>query len=140
MQTNNRVTAPALPNAASVALIDRDKVLLIQRARAPYFGLWSLPGGRLEPGEDAEQCAIREIKEEVGLDAFALRPIRRMRLGERGRFLLQVFATEAFEGQVVTSDEITAHRWVRPDGVGAFQTTPGLADVIAAAFSLFDRR
>ena len=35
-----------IPNAASVALIDYDKVLLIQRARKPYFGLWSLPGGR----------------------------------------------------------------------------------------------
>ena len=44
------------PNAASVALIDRDRVLLIQRARKPYFGMWSLPGGRLEPGETAEQA------------------------------------------------------------------------------------
>lgn len=69
----------ALPNAASVALIDRDKVLLIQRARAPYSGLWSLPGGRLEAGEDAETCAVREVAEEVGLRCFALRPIRRMR-------------------------------------------------------------
>ena len=39
------------PNAASVALIDRDKVLLIRRARKPWLGRWSLPGGRLEPGE-----------------------------------------------------------------------------------------
>ncbi len=89
-----------IPNAASVALIDHDKVLLIQRARKPYFGLWSLPGGRLEPGETAEQAAEREIMEELGLRVWRLHPIRRLFLAE-GRFVLQVFATEAFEGEIV---------------------------------------
>lgn len=127
-----------IPNAASVALIDRDKVLLIQRARAPYFGLWSLPGGRLEPGEDAETAAIREVAEEVGLRCFALRPIRRMHLGD-GRFVLQVFATEGFEGEIVASDEISDHRWVRLDEVRRFETTDGLGDVLVRAFAIFDR-
>ena len=99
------------PNAASVALIDCDRVLLIQRARKPYFGMWSLPGGRLEPGETAEQAAEREIKEELGLTVWRLHPIRRMFLAE-GRFVLQVFATEAFEGEIVASDEVTDWRWV----------------------------
>jgi ADP-ribose pyrophosphatase YjhB (NUDIX family) len=127
-----------IPNAASVALIDRDKVLLIQRARAPYFGLWTLPGGRLEPGEDAETAAAREIKEEVGLRCFALRPIRRMILGD-GKFVLQVFATEAFEGEIVASDEVTDYRWVRLDEIGRFKTTDGLGEVLERAFAIFDR-
>ena len=55
------------PNAASVALINGDRVLLIQRARNPWRGMWSLPGGRLEPGETAEEAAGREVREEVGL-------------------------------------------------------------------------
>jgi ADP-ribose pyrophosphatase YjhB (NUDIX family) len=126
------------PNAASVALIDRDKVLLIQRARAPYFGLWTLPGGRLEPGEDAETAAVREIGEEVGLRCFGLRPIRRMVLGD-GKFVLQVFATEAFEGEVVASDEVTDFRWVRRNEIGRFKTTDGLGDVLERAFAIFDR-
>ena len=129
-----------MPNAASVALIDRDRVLLIQRARAPYFGLWTLPGGRLEPGETAEEAAVREIREEVGLDCFRLVPVRRMWLGADRRFLLQVFATEAFEGDVVTSDEVSDHRWVREGGFGSLRTTAGLGGVIEAAFRLFDRR
>lgn len=128
-----------LPNAASVALIERDKVLLIQRARAPYFGMWSLPGGRLEPGEDAETCAVREVAEEVGLRCFALRPIRQMQLGGDGRFVLQVFATEAFEGVVVISDEVSAYRWVTAGAVAGFETTPGLGDVLERAFAIFDR-
>ena len=128
-----------IPNAASVALIDRDKVLLIQRARAPYFGLWSLPGGRLEPGEDAEACAIREVEEEVGLRCYALRPIRLMYLGGEGRFVLQVFTTEAFEGDIVASNEITEYRWVRLEGVPGMNTTPGLGEVLERAFAIFDR-
>jgi 8-oxo-dGTP diphosphatase len=127
------------PNAASVALIDRDKVLLIQRARKPYFGMWSLPGGRVEPGETPEQTAQREVLEEVGLTCFRLMPIRKMFLGDAGNFLLQVYATEGFEGVVTTSDEVTDHRWVRLDGLYGLNTTPGLGDVLEAAFRLFDR-
>ncbi|CAN7274612.1 NUDIX domain-containing protein [Devosia sp. LjRoot16] len=126
------------PNAASVALIDRDKVLLIQRARKPYFGMWSLPGGRLEAGETPEQAAEREILEEVGLSVWRLHPIKRMLLGE-GRFVLQVYATEAFEGEIVASDEVSAWRWVRLDEIGGMHTTPDLGEVVAGAFRVFDR-
>ena len=129
-----------LPNAASVALIDKDRVLLIQRARPPYDGLWSLPGGRLEPGETPEDAAAREVREEVGLSCYRLQPVRKMWLGADRQFLLQVFATEAFEGEVVASPEITAFQWVSLAGLGAFHTTPGLSGVLGSAFRLFDRR
>lgn len=127
-----------LPNAASVALIHRDRALLIQRARSPWLGMWSLPGGRLEAGESAEAAAIREVREEVGLTVWRLHPLRRMLLAE-GRFLLQVYATEAFEGEIVTSDEISAHRWVRADEIAPMHTTPDLAEIVAGAFRIFDR-
>lgn len=126
-------------NAASVALIDRDNVLLIQRARKPYFGMWSLPGGRLEPGETPEQAAQREIAEEVGLNCFRLMPVRKLYLGDEGQFVLQVFATEAFEGNVVISDEVSAYRWIKPYQIGGMTTTPELGDVLERAFRLFDR-
>lgn len=127
------------PNAASVALLHREKVLLIQRARAPWLGMWSLPGGRLEPGEDAEACAKRELMEELGLSVHALRPVARLTLGEDGRFLLQVFGTESFEGDIVPSDEIAAHNWVSPRQLGGLETTPHLGEVLERAFRLFDR-
>src|SRR5687768_10548153 len=127
------------PNAASVALIDRDRVLLIQRARAPYHGLWTLPGGRLEPGEDAETAAAREVKEELGLSVYALRPVMRLTLGDERRFRLQVFATEAFEGEIVPSPEIAGYRWVRAQGVAAMNVTPHLPAVVERALRMFDR-
>jgi 8-oxo-dGTP diphosphatase len=129
-----------LPNAASVALIERERVLLIQRGRAPWRGMWSLPGGRLEPGEDAETCATRELKEELGLNVYALRRLTTLRLGDDRKFLLQVFATEAFEGEVVPQDgEISAWRRVTADRAALLPVTPHLNEVLASAFRLFDR-
>lgn len=123
--------------AASVALVRKTDLLLIQRNRAPSEGLWTLPGGRLEPGETAEACAIREIREELGLEVFALRPLLKLRHGE---FELQTFATQAFEGEVTADPaEIRDWRWVQGHQVRNLRTTPQLSEVVAAAFRIFDR-
>jgi ADP-ribose pyrophosphatase YjhB (NUDIX family) len=123
--------------AASVAIVRDANVLLIQRNQPPSEGLWTLPGGRLEPGETAEQCAVRELNEELGLDVFALRPVTLLR---HGGFSLQVFATQACEGEIAPDPaEIRAWRWVRPEQLGGLATTPGLADVLATACRMFGR-
>jgi len=63
--------------AADVCLFsERDEglcLLLIARRNEPFRGLWALPGGFLEPDEDLDSCARRELLEETGLDAPALR-------------------------------------------------------------------
>jgi len=125
------------PFAASVAIVRKHDVLLIQRNRAPSEGLWTLPGGRLALGETAEQCAVRELKEEMGLDVFALRPVTVLR---HEGFELQVFGTQAYDGEIVPdAGEIRAWRWTRPEQLSRLKTTPGLGDVLAGAFRLFDR-
>ena len=124
------------PNAASVALLRGSEVLLIQRAFEPYGGLWTLPGGRHEPGETIEATAVREIREELALDVFELRPVLAMRLGSG--FLLQVFATRTFEGDIKPSPEIADWRWLEPGQIASLPTTPDLADVLRRAFGLFE--
>ena len=42
------------------------KVLLIQRGNAPFKGGWAFPGGFMNMDETTEQCAVRELKEEIG--------------------------------------------------------------------------
>jgi 8-oxo-dGTP diphosphatase len=51
------------------------KILLIKRDTVPFKGYWALPGGRLDPGETIEQCCIREVKEETGLDVSIVRKV-----------------------------------------------------------------
>ena len=61
---------PALPRAAvTVTVLDGERVLVAQRvARGLNAGQWALPGGKLDPGEDAVAGALRELREETGLD------------------------------------------------------------------------
>lgn len=123
--------------AASVAIVRRGDLLLVQRNRPPSEGLWTLPGGRLEPGETPEEAAIREVREELGLTLYALRPLIVLR---HGAHQLQTFATQAFDGEVEPDPaEIRDWRWVRPIQIGRLPTTPRLSEVVEAAFRIFDR-
>ena len=56
-------------DGASIAVFKDRKVLLVKRAVAPFAGLWSLPGGKLESRETPRQAACRELKEETGIEA-----------------------------------------------------------------------
>lgn len=48
------------------------ELLLIQRGRPPFQGMWALPGGFLDMDETLEECALRELKEETGLQGIEL--------------------------------------------------------------------
>ena len=58
--------------AVGVVCIRGDEVLLIRRGKPPRMGEWSLPGGRIEPGERAVDAALRELREETGVEARIL--------------------------------------------------------------------
>ena len=51
------------------------KVLLVERGNEPFKGCWAIPGGFMNMDETAEQCAIRELKEETGLEVEVVRQI-----------------------------------------------------------------
>jgi len=59
------------------------KVLLIKRGEEPFFGNWALPGGFVHMEESLEEAAIRELKEETGLDSIYLEQL--FTYGEIGR-------------------------------------------------------
>jgi 8-oxo-dGTP diphosphatase len=52
---------------------EQHRLLVVQRANEPGRGLWSLPGGRVEPGEDDPAAVVREVAEETGCDSVVER-------------------------------------------------------------------
>ncbi len=66
--------SPAL--TVDCVVFDRaSRLLLIRRGRAPFKGAFALPGGFVEYGEDVETAALRELKEETGVDGKIVRLI-----------------------------------------------------------------
>lgn len=126
------------PNAASVAIFADGRVLLVARAREPYLGYWTLPGGRLEPGETAVMAAHREIGEELCLALGPLLPVQQLAAGSAKPFILQVFAARFVGGIIRPSAEIAAFAWYEPAELPRLRTTPGLAEIVERARALLE--
>jgi ADP-ribose pyrophosphatase YjhB (NUDIX family) len=69
-----------VPCVGAVIVDDAGRLLLIRRGRAPSRGLWSLPGGRVEPGESRPDAVRREVLEETGLHVDVGGPIGSVRI------------------------------------------------------------
>jgi len=123
-------------NGASVVVVRRDAVLMVERKKPPLRGLWSFPGGKSEPRENPEQTARREVLEETGL-----RLGRLLRLGtaqpvpEVSDFHLAVFAARAGEGLPRAMDDAAHAEFVPFAHVLTRATTAGAAAWIARAIT-----
>jgi len=123
--------------AASAACFRDGKVLIAKRIKPP---LWSLPGGRIEPGETPEAAAARELMEETGVTAeiVALAGEREVVLKDEGggiaaRFRIFAFAARWQAGEAKPGAEAAEVAWVEPDGLSAYKTTDGLLPIVLEA-------
>ena len=116
------MTAP-LPTpvpAVGVVCLRGDAVLLIRRGTPPRQGEWSLPGGRIEPGERAVDAALRELREETGVEAeiTGLIDVVDGLFPEAGRhYVLIDYAARWLSGEPVAGDDAIEARFVALDEV-----------------------
>jgi ADP-ribose pyrophosphatase YjhB (NUDIX family) len=110
------------------------RVLLVERGRPPGAGLWSIPGGRLEPRETLAQAVAREVREETGLivEVGALACVVE-RMGDDYHFVLLDYFARVTGGTLAAASDARAARFVAIDEVAALPTTDGLVDVLARA-------
>jgi ADP-ribose pyrophosphatase YjhB (NUDIX family) len=120
-----------------VALWRDGSVLLARRAKPPLAGLWSLPGGLVEVGEQLMDAARRELKEETGLtcDLVGIADWHEVILRDKAgaverHYVLAVFAGTWRSGEAQAQGDAEAVRWARPQDLEDLQMTEGAAEII----------
>jgi ADP-ribose pyrophosphatase YjhB (NUDIX family) len=121
-------------------------VLLVERAKSPLKGYWSLPGGVLETGERLEEGLHREVLEETGLTIAPVRVLEifeRIMQDKRGateyHYVLIDYLCRVTGGVLNARDDVSRAMWVPRDELGAYKITEGTVPVIQKAFQSIAR-
>ena len=116
-------------------------MLLVERARAPLEGYWSLPGGVLETGERLEDGVCREVLEETGLFVKPLRVVEifeRIMRDAKGRveyhYVLVDYLCRVTGGLLTAQDDVSRAQWVSRAELHRYKITEGTRPVIEKAF------
>ena len=116
------------PKVAAAVLIEQDgRVLLVRRINEPYRGLWTLPAGFIDSGEDPAKAAERECLEETGLMIRVTRVLDVIpgKEHERGADFIIAYLGEIISGTLSPGDDADAAQWFAYDSLPplAFETT-----------------
>lgn len=119
--------------AGGVVTDEDGRLLLVRRGHDPFRGSWSLPSGRAEPGEHAQEAARREVLEETGLVVKVgsrLGVVHRRDPAGTQRYEIHDFACQVVGGTLAAGDDADDVGWFTADQVAALPLTPGLLDAL----------
>jgi 8-oxo-dGTP diphosphatase len=126
-------SAAPRPEVAVGAVVVRDRrLLLIERGRGVNVGLWSLPGGRVEPAETLAAAVRRELREETGLLAH-VGPLCGIaeRISDQAHYVILDFWADA-DGTPIAGDDAAGVTWADRADLDRLQLVDGLVDFLAA--------
>jgi ADP-ribose pyrophosphatase YjhB (NUDIX family) len=121
------LTSATIRCVGGIAFDGQGRLLLIRRGHEPGLGLWSLPGGRVEPGETDAQAVVRELREETGLDVI---PGTLVGTVVRGPFEIHDYACEVAGGTLTAGDDADDVRWSDVADLAALETARQLVDLL----------
>ena len=116
---------------------DHGRLLLVRRAHPPAQGTWSLPGGRVEPGEDDAAAVVREVAEETGL---RVEPGPVVGVVERdspdgGVYVITDLACRVLGGSLQAGDDASDAGWFDARRLASTVTSPGLSPGLVEALT-----
>ncbi|MGE5375019.1 MAG: NUDIX domain-containing protein [Bacteroidota bacterium] len=106
------------PKVAAAVLVEKDgRVLLARRINEPFRGMWTLPAGFINGGEDPAAAAVRECLEETGLSVRVTRVLEIIsgREHPRGADFIIVYQAEVLGGELRPADDADAVEWFGRD-------------------------
>lgn len=122
----------SVPCAGGIVRDHAGRLLLVRRAQAPSRGLWSVPGGRVEDGEDWASAAQREVLEETGITAMDPRFVGMVeRDSESGTTYVIADYVMTGSGDPVAGDDAAEAAWFEPGDVESLDTSPGLVEALS---------
>lgn len=122
---------------AAVICFRGNEVLLIKRGTAPRAGEWSIPGGRIEPGEAQEVAALRELSEETGVTAELRGKAAMIPAHFEGKdYHLHDFAAQWVSGEPRAGDDASEARFVPITEIDRLGMWPKTCSVIRQAKAL----
>ncbi len=123
----------SIPCVGAIITDRAGRLLLIKRGHEPETGRWSLPGGRVEPGETDQQAVVREVREETGLEVSCGALVGAVQRPRPGGGVLEIrdYAATVTGGELRPGDDAADARWVSPAGFGSLPLTTGLAAALA---------
>jgi 8-oxo-dGTP diphosphatase len=123
-----------VPCVGAIVTDRSGRLLLIQRGHDPSKGLWSVPGGRVEPGETDEEAVIREVQEETGLVVSSGSLVGSVeRPGLAGSILvIRDYRCTVTGGALTAGDDAAAAAWYSPAEVEALDAAGQLTGELLA--------
>jgi 8-oxo-dGTP diphosphatase len=124
-----------IPCVGAVIKDDTGRLLLILRGHDPGKGLWSIPGGRIEPGETDEDAVVREVQEETGLEVTCGQLLGSVeRPGEAGAIIeIRDYSAVAASARLAAGDDAADARWVPPAEIAALDASGQLTPCLLTA-------
>ena len=121
-----------IPCVGAVIKDEQGRLLLIKRGHEPGAGLWSLPGGRIEPGETDAAALVREMREETGLEVQAGPLVGSVRRPAPGSRVLDIrdYAATVTGGTLRAGDDAAEARWVAVSELRSLPITDGLVEAL----------